>query len=351
MNSSRFCSLLFSWYDLNKRDLPWRNEKDPYKIWISEIILQQTRVNQGWDYYLRFIERFPDILAIYQGGEEEVLKYWQGLGYYTRARNIYAAAVYIIETQEGVFPKTYNELLKIKGVGEYTAAAIASFAFGLPHAVVDGNVMRIISRIWGIYDPIDSSIGKKKIREIANRLISKTKPDIFNQAIMDFGATHCRPLNPHCQTCSFATNCHANKHFEQENLPVKQHKTKVRNRYFYYFHIENENFTYLQKRNQQDIWKGLYEFPLLETSKPITENEILASSYLNSLLDTQQIKIQHITPPLKHVLSHQVITAVFVALHTKENILSKNIIRIHKQELSNYPISRLMEKYLDIYPL
>ena len=345
--TNTFTSTLLTWYEIHKRELPWRNENDPYKIWISEIILQQTRVAQGWNYYLRFIERFPNIQSLYEGGEQEVLKYWQGLGYYTRARNIYAGAVYLMEVYHGNFPSTYEGILKIKGVGEYTAAAIASFAFHLPYAVIDGNVMRVLTRIFGIYDPIDTSAGKKKITESADILIDKNNPDIYNQAIMDFGATHCTPLKPDCENCPFASTCFANIHFEQTTLPVKQHKTKTRNRFFYYFHIENEKHTYLQKRNNNDIWKGLYEFPLLETPEAITEEEIFSHSYVTSFFNKKKINIKNISHPYKHVLSHQIITAVFIHLTTKEKISSGEIIRIPKQQLGNYPVSRLMEKYLD----
>lgn len=344
-----FASTLLKWYDTHKRELPWRNETDPYKIWISEIILQQTRVAQGWDYYLRFIERFPNLQSIYDAGEQEVLKYWQGLGYYTRARNIYAGAVYLIETCKGVFPDTYDEILKIKGVGSYTAAAIASFAFHLPYPVIDGNVLRILSRLYGIYDPIDTTFGKKKITALANKLIHKTNPGTFNQAMMDFGAIQCTPQQPQCEHCHFSNTCYANLHYEQSALPVKIHKTKTRNRFFYYLHIENENHIYLQKRIAKDIWKGLYEFPLWETAEPIAEKHLYNHPYLQSFFVDTDWKIKHISPTFKHVLTHQIISAVFIYIVITNPIELSRTILIDKTDIVNYPVSRLMEKYLTEY--
>jgi A/G-specific adenine glycosylase len=337
-----FASTLLKWYDIHKRELPWRNETDPYKIWISEIILQQTRVVQGWDYYLRFIERFPNLQAIYDAGEQEVLRYWQGLGYYTRARNIYAGAVYLIETCRGIFPNSYDEILKIKGVGSYTAAAIASFAFHLPYPVIDGNVLRVLSRLHGIYDPIDTDLGKKKITDLAN-------PSIFNQAMMDFGAIECTPQQPQCEHCYFSNSCFANLHCEQNILPVKRHKTKTRNRFFYYLHIEKGNHVYLQKRIGKDIWKGLYEFPLWETEEPIVEKNLYNHPYLQSCFVDTNWKIKHISPIYRHILTHQIISAVFIHIIITKPIQFPQAILIDKTDIDNYPVSRLMEKYLTEY--
>ncbi len=344
-----FVSKLLTWYETNKRELPWRNERDPYKVWISEIILQQTRVAQGWSYYLRFIERFPDLQSVYEGGEQEVLKYWQGLGYYTRARNIYAGAVYIVEEYNGVFPSTYQEILKIKGVGTYTAAAIASFAFRRPHAVIDGNVLRIFARIHGIYDPIDNSLGKNKISELANSLIPNDIPHLFNQALMDFGAIHCSPQLPKCSDCCFSLSCYANLHYEQSALPVKGHKTKTRNRFFYYLCIENKDYIYLQKRNSRDIWQGLYEFPLWETSAPLSDIYSDLTPYLQNLLDDIPFEIIHASHVYKHVLSHQIITAVFIRLKIPHAVKQTNFLYVHRHNLADYPVSRLMEKFLNEY--
>jgi len=344
-----FASTLLKWYDTHKRELPWRNETDPYKIWISEIILQQTRVAQGWNYYLRFIELFPNLQTIYDAGEQEVLKYWQGLGYYTRARNIYAGAVYLIETCKGIFPNTYDEILKIKGVGSYTAAAIASFAFHLPYPVIDGNVLRVLSRSHGIYDPIDTALGKKKITALANKLISKTNPSIFNQAMMDFGAIQCTPQQPQCEHCYFSNSCYANLHCEQNTLPVKIHKTKTKNRFFFYLHIEKDNHIYLQKRIGKDIWKGLYEFPLWETEEHIAEKHLYNHPYLLSCFVDTDWKIKHISPVFKHVLTHQIISAVFIHIIITKPLHLPQTILIDKTDIVNYPVSRLMEKYLTEY--
>ncbi len=342
-----FSSTLLHWYDIHKRELPWRNETDPYKIWISEIILQQTRVAQGWDYYLRFIERFPDVKSIYESGEQEVLKYWQGLGYYTRARNIYAGAAYIMEKHSGIFPQNYSEILEIKGVGEYTAAAIASLAFHLPHAVIDGNVLRVCTRYFGIYEAVDSSAGKKKISEMVNQLIDKQHPDLFNQAMMDFGATQCTPQHPDCEKCCFSATCFANLHFEQANLPVKNHKTKTRNRYFYYLHIQYNNLIYIQKRQADDIWKGLFEFPLLETDAILSEENLVNHPFLNKLFKKKHWQIVKISPVFKHVLSHQIITATFVGIIIENKLQTTDFLCISKNDWSNYPVSRLMEKFIE----
>lgn len=345
--TNSFSIALLQWYDIHKRDLPWRNETDPYKIWISEIILQQTRVAQAWNYYLRFIERFPTIKAIYDGGEHEVLKYWQGLGYYTRARNIYAGTVHITEKHGGVFPENYNDIIQIKGIGEYTAAAIASFAFHLPYPVIDGNVLRVLSRIYGIYEAIDSSSGKKKIKEIADSLLDKKQPDLFNQAIMDFGATHCTPLKPDCENCCFAKTCFANLHYEQTVLPIKIQKTKIRFRYFYYLVIQEKKNIYIYKRTGNDIWKNLFEFPLWETNDMLTNEEILTHSYLTSLFSKTKWEITKISKPYKHVLSHQIISAQFIHIKLHKAAHFPHYICIHANEIVNYPISRLIERYLD----
>lgn len=345
--SDNFAFILLNWYAKNKRSLPWREEKNPYKIWISEIILQQTRVSQGLNYYIRFIERFPSISSIYEAGEQEVLKYWQGLGYYTRARNIYAAAVYLMENYQGKFPTTYNEILKIKGIGEYTAAAIASFAYQLPYAVIDGNVLRVLSRIFGIYEPIDSTKGKKEIRQLANKLMCKKNPSAFNQAIMDFGATQCVPANPDCKNCCFSNVCYANLHYEQTELPVKTKKIKTRNRYFYYFHISYQNKIYIQKRKSKDIWKGLYEFPLLELDETIDCEKLIAHPAVQNLFANLNWEILSVSSTYKHILSHQTIIAVFINISVDKAINNADFIPISFDRIADYPISRLMEKYLE----
>ena len=258
-----FSRKLIDWYRENGRDLPWRRTKNPYLIWISEIILQQTRVVQGYDYYQRFVARFPDVFALAAADEDEVMKYWQGLGYYSRARNLHAAARRMAEA--GGFPVTYTGVRALKGVGEYTAAAICSFAYGMPYAVVDGNVYRVLSRWLGIDTPIDSAEGKKLFVRVADELLDRERPGLYNQAIMDFGALQCTPVAPDCLFCPLNDSCVARLKGIAGSLPVKQHKNKVTNRYFNYIYVRMGAYTFIHKRSGNDIWKNLYEPPLIET--------------------------------------------------------------------------------------
>ena len=251
-------SLLQYWYAQHKRSLPWRETKAPYVVWISEIILQQTRVNQGNDYFLRFIERFPDIKSLAEASEDDVLKIWQGLGYYSRARNLYTAAKQVMEKFDGVFPSSYSDILSLKGVGEYTAAAVASIVYNLPYPVVDGNVFRVLSRLFTIETPIDSTIGKKYFNEIAQSILDEQHPGDHNQAIMEFGALVCTPKQPKCTECPLQSVCLA---FEKKNVlnyPVKKGKTIQKERFFNYFHIEQNGYTYIKKRGDSDVWQNIY---------------------------------------------------------------------------------------------
>ena len=266
---NQFAPLLIDWYEHNKRELPWRQTQDPYKIWISEVILQQTRVAQGYDYYCRFIERFPDFHALAQADEDEVMKYWQGLGYYSRARNLHEAAR-SIDSQE-YFPKTYAEVRALKGVGEYTAAAICSIAYDMPYAVVDGNVYRVLSRYFGIDTPIDSTEGKKLFAALADEMLDKKHPAVYNQGIMDFGAIQCTPQSPDCLFCPLVGSCSALSKGLVAKLPVKQHKTKTTNRYFNYIYVRAGAYTFINKRTGNDIWKNLFELPLIETPTALSE--------------------------------------------------------------------------------
>lgn len=257
---------LLWWYNANKRDLPWRNIKDPYKIWLSEIILQQTRVNQGWEYYLRFIAKYPTVKALASAPEHDVLKLWQGLGYYSRARNLHAAARFIVEEFKGKFPRDYKPIRALKGVGDYTAGAIASIAFDLPYPAVDGNVMRVYSRLFGITAPIDSTEGKKKLYEIAKELLPAKHPGTYNQAVMELGALVCLPSNPLCESCPVQYACYAYLHKKTANFPIKEGKTKQRNRYFNYLVITYGDKLLIRTRKARDIWQGLHDFPLIETA-------------------------------------------------------------------------------------
>ena len=345
-----FSRILLQWDKDNKRELPWRGERNPYKIWISEIILQQTRIAQGWNYYLRFVERFSSVEDLASASEDEVLKYWQGLGYYSRARNLHAGAKYIVEQCDAIFPQSYDTILKIKGVGEYTAAAIASLAFGLPYAAVDGNVFRVLSRIFGIEIPIDTSKGKKEITDLANQLMDKKQTGTFNQAMMDFGSLQCTPANPNCDDCCFGRICFAKAKEMQSVLPIKSQKIKMRNRYFYYFFIQNEENTFLQKRTAKDIWQGLYEFPLIESEVELSEEAIFAHPYFTKLMGNCQWQIADFSSIYKHQLTHQLILTRFLSLSILDgDFLPKEkdtILSLPLREIDNYPVSRLTERFL-----
>ncbi|MGE5424146.1 MAG: A/G-specific adenine glycosylase, partial [Syntrophothermus sp.] len=278
-----FTAELLSWYRVHHRDLPWRHTRDPYLIWISEVIFQQTRIRQGLEYYNRFTGRFPDVNTLAGASEEEVLKLWQGLGYYTRARNLHASAIYIARERGGRFPDSYKEILKLKGVGDYTAAAIASIAFRIPEPVVDGNVMRFVSRYAGITAAVDSPEGKQAIRHFAAQRIDREDPGTYNQAMMEFGALHCRQKNPLCNHCPFVRECFAFRQGKISDLPLKKKKASLKDRYFHYFVIGDGEMFWLNKRTGKDIWKNLYEFPLIETASPVSPEEILLSDAWKNL--------------------------------------------------------------------
>lgn len=310
--AGEFAARLLEWYAVHKRNLPWRETTDPYRIWISEIILQQTRVAQGLEYFNRFTERFPDVASLANASEDEVMNYWQGLGYYSRARNLHAAAKNIMERFGGVFPTDYRDVLSLKGVGEYTAAAICSFAYRAPYAVLDGNVYRILARILGIGMPADSPQAKKHFTAIAEELLDKNFPDDYNQAIMDFGAIQCVPQSPRCPVCPFTDRCAAFRENRVESLPVKKGKTAVKERFFNYFHIRCGGNILLHKRTGKDIWQNLYEFPLIETPGPATFAEIEAlPEYRELIRETGRLKRLRTLPMPDHLLSHRIIHPVF----------------------------------------
>lgn len=346
MNRS-FSNAIIEWYRQNKRELPWRESSDPYLIWISEIILQQTRVVQGYDYFLRFIERFPDVKSLAAADEDEVMKYWQGLGYYSRARNLHAAA----RSMNGVFPVTYEEVLALKGVGEYTAAAICSFAYGMPYAVLDGNVYRVLSRYLGIDTPIDSVQGKKLFTAMANELLDKARPAVYNQAIMDFGALQCTPQNPNCLFCPLADSCAALAKGMVMRLPVKQHKTKTTNRYFNYIYVRAGEYTFINKRTGDDIWKNLFEFPLVETDAPVSEEELLALPQFQALFaEDEGPVVRCVCKDVKHVLSHRVIYATFYEVTLSGTTRSfSGYQKIKQAELERYAVSRLVHAFVEKY--
>lgn len=342
-------NLLIEWYQQNKRDLPWRGILDPYKIWISEIILQQTRVNQGMSYYLRFIERFPTVDILAEANEDDVLKYWQGLGYYTRARNLHKAAKQIVLDFNGVFPTQHSEVLKLAGIGEYTAAAICSFSYNQLYAVVDGNVFRVLSRLFGIETPIDCSSGKKEFAHLAQSLLSKSAPALHNQAIMEFGALQCVPASPDCNNCPLKNVCQAFEKNLVAQLPVKSQKTKVTNRYFNYLFIEFQGNTFLQKRTNKDVWQNLYEFPLIETDHLLSLSELVGNEKFKSIFEaTEELYILKKSNPMKHVLSHRVIFAQFISIkisNTSEAFSHFN--KVSMNNLDRYAVSRLMELFFE----
>ncbi|MDL2213067.1 A/G-specific adenine glycosylase [Bacteroides sp. OttesenSCG-928-N06] len=342
---SIFSSQIINWYNENKRDLPWRNTTNPYLIWISEIILQQTRVAQGYEYFKRFIERFPDVQTLADAHEDEVMKYWQGLGYYSRARNLHTAA----KSMNGKFPETYSKVLQLKGVGEYTAAAICSFAYNMPYAAVDGNVYRVISRYLAIETPIDSTEGKKLFREAAQELLDKKRPALYNQAIMEFGALQCTPSSPNCSLCPLNEKCLALAKGLVKQLPVKQHKTKTINRYFNYIYVRAGEYTYIHKRTGNDIWKNLFELPLIETSQPVSEEELLLLPAFTSLFASDGVPhIQLVMKNVKHVLSHRIIYANFYKIDLPEGSDSfPGYTKIKIANLGQYAISRLVQIFLE----
>lgn len=302
-----FSNTLIKWYIQNKRDLPWRKTQDPYRIWLSEIILQQTRVAQGLPYYLSFVHAFPSVHQLAQASEQEVLKLWQGLGYYSRARNLHQAAQYISVELKGEFPKTYIELLQIKGVGTYTAAAIASFCYKEAVPVVDGNVFRVLARYLGVTTDIASTSAKKEFTALAHELMPQEQAALFNQALMEFGALQCVPKNPTCSTCVFQHSCAALAHKQVSELPFKSKKTKVSTRHFNYLILVDEaNKSCIQQRTGAGIWQNLYEFPLHESDTELELPELLTAIKQHDLVLLPIKKVAELTPiPLKHLLSHQ----------------------------------------------
>lgn len=345
-----FSKSILTWYFKNKRDLPWRNTRDPYRIWLSEIILQQTRVEQGLPYYEKFVERFPNVKALAKAPEDEVMKLWQGLGYYSRARNLHTAAKQVVEKFGRKFPSNYDEIISLKGVGEYTAAAIASFAFDLPYPVVDGNVFRILSRYFGISEPIDKPVTKKKFTTLAAELMIGFPPHDFNQAIMEFGARQCKPVSPDCGVCPLRQSCFAYTNDVISDLPVKEKKTKVRDRYFHYLIISSEKHFYIRKRRAKDIWEGLHDFPLIETTKAIKPEKLIASADWKKMISSKAI-IETISSEYKHLLSHQHIYTRFY--HITEKSLKatlkegSTLIKVNPTTFKKYAVPRVIERYLE----
>lgn len=341
-----FSKEIIQWYFQNKRDLPWRKTKDPYRIWLSEIMLQQTRVAQGLPYYEKFTETFPTVYDLANAEESHVLKLWQGLGYYSRARNLHYTAKDIVNNYNGQFPDNYSALLKLKGVGDYTASAIASICFDEIAPVVDGNVYRVLARYFDIDIPINSTEGVKMFKKLAFEVIDHDDPANFNQAIMEFGAVQCKPQSPYCIICPLASSCLGLERQRVGMLPVKLKKTKVRNRWFNYIVVvSNQEETLLEERKGKGIWQGLYQFPLLETEKEIEnieqhQSEIEEISALKNLSITQFNK-----KPIIHKLSHQHLYTTFWVVETTNSL--KNGIPL--QEIRKYPVPILIGNFIEAF--
>lgn len=342
-----FSKTLIEWYLENKRDLPWRNTIDPYEIWLSEIILQQTRVEQGKPYYFKFLKAFPNVFCLANASEEEVLKLWQGLGYYSRARNLHFTARYIVSELNGNFPDTFKELKKLKGIGDYTASAIASFCSNEAVAAVDGNVFRVLSRIFGIDTPINSGEGFRRFKDLAQDLIDPKDPGTFNQALIEFGSEQCKPRQPLCISCPFSAHCVAFQQNKISDLPVKLKKTKIRHRHFNYLvFISEEKKTLLRKRVGKGIWQGMFQFPLIETDSEATlENLVEEESFIEYKTPGNVAIALFNEKPIVHKLTHQ-------HLHTKFWIMRCGDLNgkgISLEKLHSLPVPVLIEKFIGSY--
>lgn len=327
--------------------MPWKGEKDPYKIWISEIILQQTRVDQGMDYYIRFIKNFPRLQDLAKASDEKVLKLWEGLGYYSRCRNLLSTARYINDSLNGEFPSSYESIISLKGIGPYTAAAISSFAFGLPHAVIDGNVFRVISRLTGIDQPIDSTEGKKKFSGIAQEWLDKKQAGKYNQAIMDFGATVCKPQQPLCTECPFRSSCFAFQNSKVNDLPVKAKKQKLRQRFFYYFILSHKKEKAVRLREKKDIWLGLYEFPLIETAAAASQEKLIRMAEKNGWLKKGAYSFKALSKTHKQLLSHQKLEGQFIEIELLNKPKETGWQWVNKALMKKLAFPRFINNYLE----
>ncbi len=349
MNKQSFREALLSWYNEHKRDLPWRNSNDPYIIWISEIILQQTRVNQGLPYFQKFSKNYPTVYDLAEAPENRVMKDWEGLGYYSRARNLHSAAKQIVSEFNGNFPDAHAEILKLKGVGDYTAAAISSFAFNQPHAVVDGNVFRVLARVFGIFTPINTGAGKKEFDKLAGELLYRKDPATYNQAIMEFGALQCVPKSPDCVVCPLKNGCNAYINGTIDSLPAKAKKSYDRKRYFNFALIKSERHVLVELRAAQDIWKQLYQFPLVE------HTDLIEPDQMNSELEgfmgkTSELTFEKVTDLPAHKLSHQTIYCRIFEISCKGKLeLAKawGMKWVNTSELNELGFPRPLRKFLD----
>lgn len=342
-----FSKKLLEWYNPTTRNLPWKQTNDAYKIWLSEIILQQTRVEQGTPYYLTFVKKYPRVKKLANAPLDDVLKLWEGLGYYSRARNLHFAAQQVMELYKGKFPDTYEVIIQLKGIGNYTAAAISSFAYNLPHAVLDGNVFRVLSRVFGIEIPIDSTEGKKQFEQLAQQLLDKKNPSIYNQAIMDFGALVCKPQNPLCVQCPFSSECKALELNKISLLPIKAKKLIKSERHFHYFVLFDSKNIYIKQRTENDIWKGLFEFPVEESN----QFTVRSSQFLKNTLKPKigELKTVNRQPFIyKQTLSHQYINGYFYEIKLpKLPKLEKSYLKVEKKNILNYAFPKIIRAYLE----
>ena len=348
MNKLHFFSpILLKWNkEKNDRQMPWKGEKDPYKIWLSEVILQQTRVEQGLKYYEKFITAFPDVHQLANAHERSIYKCWEGLGYYTRCKNLIVTAQNVSKNLKGRFPDNYDEIKKLKGIGPYTAAAIASFAFNEQRAVVDGNVFRVLARIFGMEEPIDSTKGKKAFNALAGKLLDKKNPALYNQAIMDFGAVVCKPV-PICEQCPFKQKCEAFLNDKIFSLPVKGKKVLIKKRWFNYVLLEYKEKFAVRQRHAKDIWHNLFEFLLVESGKEFGEKEIVKEAKKKKWIGANSYEIEYVSPVCKQQLSHQLIKGRFtkLKLHRKPE-LPPDILWIRKKELKKYAFPMFINQHL-----
>ncbi len=349
LSKKAFTKGLLEWNrEQNTREMPWKGEKDPYRIWISEIILQQTRVEQGLAYYKNFIRTFPTIQQLAKAPDEKVFKCWEGLGYYSRCRNLLTTARFIVKEKKGVFPDQYEEILQLKGIGPYTAAAIGSFAFKLPYAVVDGNVFRVLSRYFGIDLATDTTEGKKIFSSLAQELLDTKQPGPYNQAIMDFGAVICKPATPLCKNCMLRKKCVALQQKRVDALPVKQKKTKIRERWLNYFVLIYKEEVAIQQRIAKDIWQDLFEFPLIETAKAVTKEKLLKSAPLKKWMGDAVILKTSAPVTGRQLLSHQLIHGQFIILYPdRKPVPGSGWQWVKENKLGAYSFPGLINQYLD----
>jgi A/G-specific adenine glycosylase len=342
-----FTKSLLRWnQSVNDRPMPWKGEKDPYKIWLSEIILQQTRVEQGWDYYNKFVTAFPSVKKLAEASETKVFKLWEGLGYYSRCKNLIATAHTIVKVYKAKFPDKYEQILELKGVGPYTAAAIASFAFNLPYAVVDGNVFRVLSRYFGYSTPIDSSEGKKLFTQLAETLLDKNQPGIYNQALMDFGAVVCKPKLALCTTCPLKGKCVAFENKTVDQLPVKEKKITKKTRWFYYVVAEFEDKVLLRKRAAGDIWENLYEFILEEKSEPIDFDQLKKLNSIKQISGKDKIVLDWVSTVYAQKLTHQTICGQFIKIKLSAPPVLDGYSLVSKKVLATLPFPKFIAGYL-----